>query len=57
MNRAAESAVPMGQDLLVSAVKSMNVEDACKILTGGDTSVTNFLLTRPTPWRPDSCRW
>ncbi|MFO1246375.1 MAG: DUF4197 domain-containing protein [Ramlibacter sp.] len=46
MNRAAESAVPMAKDLLVSAVKSMNVEDARKILTGGDTSVTSFFADK-----------
>ncbi len=28
INRAAEAAVPMGRDLLVSAVRSMNVNDA-----------------------------
>lgn len=42
MNRAAENAVPMAKDLLVGAVKSMSVTDAKKILTGGDTSVTEF---------------
>lgn len=42
MNRAAEAAVPMAKDLLVGAVKSMNVTDAKKILAGGETSVTNF---------------
>jgi hypothetical protein len=42
MNRAAEAAVPMGRDLLVNAVKSMNVGDAKNILTGGPTSVTDF---------------
>ena len=42
MNRAAESAVPMVKDLLVGAVKSMSVTDAKKILTGGDTSVTDI---------------
>ncbi len=42
MNRAAEAAVPMAQDLLISAVKSLNVQDAKNILTGGDTSVTHF---------------
>jgi Protein of unknown function (DUF4197) len=40
MNRAAESAVPLAQDLLLSAVKSMNVDDAKRILSGGDTSIT-----------------
>lgn len=42
MNRAAETAVPMAKPLLLDAVKSMSVEDAKKILTGGDTSVTEF---------------
>ncbi|HEY8904601.1 MAG TPA: DUF4197 domain-containing protein [Rhodoferax sp.] len=42
MNHAAEAAVPMAQDMLVGAVKSMNVQDAKKILSGGDTSVTQF---------------
>lgn len=42
INHAAEAAVPMGKDLLVSAVRSMSVSDAKKILTGGDTSVTQF---------------
>lgn len=46
MNRAAESAVPMAKDLLVGAVKSMSVTDAKKILTGGDTSVTDFFAGR-----------
>lgn len=46
MNRAAESAVPMGKDLLVGAVRSMNVNDAKNILTGGDTSVTNFFAEK-----------
>lgn len=42
MNRAAEAAVPMGRDLLVKAVRDMTVTDAKNILTGGDTSVTDF---------------
>jgi hypothetical protein len=46
MNRAAEAAVPMAKDLLVGAVRSMNVDDAKKILTGGDNSVTNFFAEK-----------
>ena len=46
MNRAAETAVPMAKDLLVSAVKSMSVTDAKQILTGGDTSVTTFFADK-----------
>jgi len=42
MNRAAESAVSMAKPLLLNAVKSMSVNDAKKILGGGDTSVTDF---------------
>ena len=46
INRAAEAAVPMGKDLLVSAVRSMSVSDAKKILTGGDRSVTQFFAEK-----------
>lgn len=42
MNRAAEAAMPMAKDMLVNAVKSMNVTDAKAILTGGENSVTKF---------------
>lgn len=46
MNRAAEQAVPAGKDLLVNAVRTMSVADAKGILTGGDTSVTQFFATK-----------
>lgn len=46
MNRAAEAAVPMAKNLLVNAVKNMSVTDAKKILTGGDTSVTQFFADK-----------
>ena len=46
INRAAEAAVPMGKDLLVGAVKAMNVNDAKKILQGGETSVTTFFAEK-----------
>lgn len=42
MNHAAESAVALAKPLLLDAVKSMSVSDAKNILTGGDTSVTDF---------------
>ncbi|MEC4720780.1 DUF4197 domain-containing protein [Noviherbaspirillum sp. CPCC 100848] len=42
MNHAAEEAVPLAKPLLLNAVKSMTVTDAKQILTGGDTSVTQF---------------
>ena len=46
MNRAAEAAVPLAQELLTNAVKSMTVKDAKNILAGGDTSVTDFFAEK-----------
>jgi len=46
MNHAAEAAVPMAQEMLVGAIKSMNVQDAKNILSGGDTSVTQFFADK-----------
>ena len=46
INRAAEAAVPMGRDLLVSSVRNMSVLDAKNILTGGETSVTSFFAEK-----------
>ena len=46
INRAAEAAVPMGKDLLVSSVRAMSVADAKNILTGGETSVTTFFAEK-----------
>jgi len=42
MNRAAEAAMPMAKDMLVSAVKTMSVEDAKTILLGGNTAATDY---------------
>jgi hypothetical protein len=46
MNRAAEAAVPEAKPLLLDAVKSMSVDDAKKILSGGDDSVTQFFRAK-----------
>jgi hypothetical protein len=46
INRAAEAAVPMGKDLLIGAVRSMNVNDAKNILQGGETSGTHFFVEK-----------
>jgi hypothetical protein len=46
MNRAAEAATPQAEALLLSAVKAMTVEDAIKIVRGGDTSVTSFFESK-----------
>ncbi len=46
MNRAAEAAVPMAQELMLGAVRDMTVADGKKILVGGDTSVTAFFADK-----------
>ena len=46
MNRAAEAAVPEAKTLLVSAAKSITVDDALKIVKGGDTSVTDYFAAK-----------
>lgn len=48
MNRAAEAAVPEAKVLLVDAVKTMSVEDAKGILTGGETSATDYFRKKTT---------
>lgn len=42
INRAAEAAVPEAKTLLAQSIKSMSVQDAKGILSGGDDSVTTF---------------
>lgn len=46
VNRAAEQAVPEAKHLLVDAVRTISVQDAKSILTGGDDSVTKFFAGR-----------
>lgn len=46
MNRAAEAAVPEARTLLVDAVRQMTLEDARGILTGGQTSATDFFRNK-----------
>jgi hypothetical protein len=46
MNQAAEQAVPEAKGLLLSAVRSMSIQDAKAILTGGDDSVTQFFRAK-----------
>lgn len=46
MNRAAEAAVPQARTLLVSTAKSISVDDAVKIVRGGDTSVTDYFARK-----------
>ncbi len=42
MNQAAEQAVPEAKELLLNAVRTMSLQDAKKILSAGDESVTQF---------------
>ena len=46
MNRAAEAAVPEARQLLVAAAKSISVDDALRIVRGGDTSVTDYFARK-----------
>lgn len=46
MNRAAEAAVPEAKTLLLDAAKSIQVDDAIKIVRGGETSVTEYFAGR-----------
>ena len=42
MNRAAEKAAPKAASIFVDAIKNMQLEDAQKILNGGDTAATDY---------------
>jgi hypothetical protein len=42
MNRAAEKAAPAARDIFKDALMRMTFDDARKILTGGDTSATDY---------------
>src|SRR5512132_3297954 len=48
MNRAAEAAVPEAKKLFVDAVRKMSVQDAKGILTGGQTSGTDYFKRSTT---------
>lgn len=42
MNRAAEKAAPQATTILVNAIKAMSIDDAKKILNGGDNAATQY---------------
>ena len=42
MNRAAETAAPKAKDLVIESIRSMSVDDAKSILTGGDNAATEY---------------
>ena len=42
INHAAEKAVPQTYEIFKNSIKNMSIEDAKKLLKGGDGSITNF---------------
>ena len=46
MNRAAEAAVPLASGFFKTAIQEMTFDDARKIVTGGDTSATDFFRAK-----------
>ena len=48
MNRAAEAAVPEAKKLFVDSIRKMSVQDAKGILTGGQTSGTDYFKRTTT---------
>ncbi|MES1198684.1 MAG: DUF4197 domain-containing protein [Pseudomonadota bacterium] len=49
MNRGAETAMPQARRLFVSAIRSITLEDAVGIVSGGDTAATDYLRRRTEP--------
>lgn len=50
MNRAAENAAPKARKYFLDAIKEMTFEDARGILTGGETSATEYFKSK-THWK------
>jgi len=48
MNRAAEQAAPAAKKIFLDAITSMTFDDAKKILSGGNTSATEFFKEKTT---------
>jgi len=48
MNRAAEQAAPAAKKIFTDAITSMTFDDAKKILSGGNTSATEFFKAKTT---------
>ena len=45
MNRAAETATPKAQELLLESIRKMSISDAKAVLTGGDNAATEYFRT------------
>ena len=46
MNNAAESAAPAAEKIFADAVTAMSIDDARKLLKGGDTSITDYFKSK-----------
>jgi len=46
MNHAAESAAPEAESIFAEAVTEMTIDDARKLLNGGDTSITDYFKAK-----------
>jgi hypothetical protein len=46
MNHAAESAAPAAEKIFADAVTAMSIDDARKLLNGGDTSITDYFKSK-----------
>ncbi|HZW35674.1 MAG TPA: DUF4197 domain-containing protein, partial [Candidatus Deferrimicrobiaceae bacterium] len=46
MNRAAETAAPQAKAFFVDAIRQMTIDDARKILDGGDTAATEYFKSK-----------
>src|ERR1700732_4424712 len=46
MNHAAESAAPEAESIFADAVKEMTIDDARKLLNGGDTLITEYFKSK-----------
>jgi hypothetical protein len=49
MNRAAEQAAPAAKQIFWDAIGAMTIDDARRILDGGDTAATDYFKSRTTP--------
>jgi len=46
MNRAAEKAAPKAADIFAGAIQAMSIDDAQKILNGGNTAATEYFKSK-----------
>ncbi len=46
MNRAAEKAAPKAANIFAGAIQSMSIDDAHKILNGGNTAATDYFKSK-----------